>query len=164
MNVTIEAVSLEWEKDCNIIVGQAHFIKTIEDIPEILVTSVPGIEYGLAFNEASGPCLIRTEGNNKELVAQAVSCAESVGAGHSFFLVIKNAYPINVLNQIKNCQEVARIFAATANPLQILVARTEQGRGIVGVIDGFSPRGVEGIEEKKEREQLLRTIGYKISQ
>ncbi len=164
MEITIEAVPLHWEDECNIIVGQAHFIKTIEDIPEILVTSVPGIEYGLAFNEASGPCLVRTEGNNKDLVSQAAACAEAVGAGHSFFLIIKNAYPVNVLNQIKNCQEVARIFAATANPLQVLVARTDQGGGIIGVIDGYSPKGVEGIQDKRERENLLRAIGYKMKQ
>ncbi len=162
MDVTIKAVPLHFEDECNIIVGQAHFIKTIEDIPEILVTSVPGIEYGLAFNEASGPCLTRSEGNNEKLVAEAVSCAEATGAGHSFFLIIKNAYPVNVLNQIKNCQEVARIFAATANPLQVLVAETDQGKGIVGVVDGFSPQGVEGAEDKEARKRLLRSIGYKM--
>ncbi|MCK5153652.1 MAG: adenosine-specific kinase, partial [Spirochaetales bacterium] len=151
-----------WEEDCNIIVGLSHFIKTVEDIPEILISSVPGIEYGLAFNEASGPCLIRTEGNNEKLIAEAVACAESVGAGHTFFLIIKNAYPINVLNQIKNCQEVVSIFAATANPLQIIVAGTDQGRGIIGVVDGFSPKGVEDKEDKVERKNLLRSIGYKI--
>lgn len=164
MEINLEAVTLHWEEECNIIVGQAHFIKTIEDIPEILVTSVPGIEYGMAFNEASGPCLVRTEGNNENLVSQAAACAEAVGAGHSFFIIIKNAYPVNVLNQIKNCQEVARIFAATANPLQVLVARTEQGRGIVGVVDGYSPKGVEGSKDKKDREDLLRAIGYKMKQ
>ncbi len=162
MNIVTEAIQLEWEEDCNIIVGLSHFIKTVEDIPEILISSVPGIEYGLAFNEASGPCLIRTEGNNEKLIAEAVACAESVGAGHTFFLIIKNAYPINVLNQIKNCQEVVSIFAATANPLQIIVAGTDQGRGIIGVVDGFSPKGVEDKEDKVERKNLLRSIGYKI--
>ena len=158
MNIVTEAIQLKWEEDCNIIVGQSHFIKTVEDIPEILVSSVPGIEYGLAFCEASGPCLIRTEGNNKKLISEAVVCAETVAAGHTFFLILKNAYPINVLNQIKNCQEVVSVFAATANPLQILVAETDQGRGIIGVIDGYSPKGVEKetdnkesvVEEKKE--------------
>ena len=162
MNIVTEAIQLKWEEDCNIIVGLSHFIKTVEDIPEILISSVPGIEYGLAFNEASGPCLIRTEGNNEKLIAEAVACAESVGAGHTFFLIIKNAYPINVLNQIKNCQEVVSIFAATANPLQIIVAGTDQGRGIIGVVDGFSPKGVEDKEDKVERKNLLRSIGYKI--
>ena len=163
MSVVTEAVQLKWEEDCNIIVGLSHFIKTVEDIPEILITSVPGIEYGLAFCEASGPCLIRTEGNNERLISEAVSCAESVAAGHTFFLIIKNAYPINVLNQIKNCQEVVSIFAATANPLQILVAESDQGRGIVGVIDGHSPKGAEKAEDKADRKTLLRTIGYKIN-
>ena len=162
MNFFTEAVQLKWEEDCNIIVGLSHFIKTVEDIPEILISSVPGIEYGLAFNEASGPCLIRTEGNNEKLVKEAAACAELVGAGHTFFLIIKNAYPINVLNQIKNCQEVVSVFAATANPLQILVAETDQGRGIIGVIDGFSPKGIENTEDKVDRKNLLRTIGYKI--
>ncbi len=162
MDIVTEAVQLKWEEDCNIIVGQSHFIKTVEDIPEILVSSVPGIEYGLAFCEASGPCLIRSEGNNDKLISEAVHCAESVAAGHTFFLILKNAYPINVLNQIKNCQEVVSIFAATANPLQVLVAGTDQGRGIIGVVDGFSPKGVESAEDKTDRKKLLRTIGYKI--
>ncbi len=161
MDLKIEAIDLSWEDEANIIVGQSHFIKTVEDIPEILVSSVPGIEYGLAFCEASGPALIRSEGNDKNLIEQAIDCAEKVAAGHSFFLIIRNAYPINVLNQIKNCQEVARIFAATANPLQILVARSEQGAGIIGVVDGFSPKGVEGDDERKDRKELLRSIGYK---
>ena len=133
MEVKIDAVQLSWEENANIIVGQSHFIKTVEDIPEILVTSVPGIEYGLAFCEASEPALIRTEGNDQQLIDQAVDCAEKTGAGHSFFLVIRNCYPINVLNQIKSCQEVTRIYAATANPLQMLVARTEQGGGIIEI-------------------------------
>ncbi|MCF6335266.1 MAG: adenosine-specific kinase [Spirochaetales bacterium] len=162
MEFKSEAIQLEWEKDCNIIVGQSHFIKTVEDIPEILISAVPGIEYGLAFCEASGPCLIRTEGNNDKLIAEAVDCAKSVAAGHTFFLIIKNAYPINVLNQIKNCQEVVSVFAATANPLQILIAETDQGRGIIGVVDGYSPKGVEGANDKIDRKKLLRTIGYKI--
>jgi len=162
MNVVTEAVQLHWEEGCNIIVGQSHFIKTVEDIPEILISSVPGIEYGLAFCEASGPCLIRTEGNNERLISEAVDCASSVAAGHTFFLIIKNAYPINVLTQIKNCQEVVSIFAATANPLQILVAGTDQGRGIMGVIDGSSPKGIETGEDKADRKKLLRTIGYKL--
>jgi uncharacterized protein len=161
MDLKIEAIDLSWEEEANIVVGQSHFIKTVEDIPEILVSSVPGIEYGLAFCEASGPALIRTEGNDQKLIDQAVACAEQVGAGHSFFLIIRKAYPINVLNQIKNCQEVARIFAATANPLQILCVRSEQGAGIIGVVDGFSPKGVEGDEERKDRKELLRSIGYK---
>ena len=158
----VEAVALKWSEGCNIIVGQAHFIKTIEDLAEIAVSSVPGIEFGLAFCEASGPCLIRTEGNATDLVADAVACARAVGAGHTFYLVLRKAFPINLLNAIKGCQEVCRVFCATANPLQVLVARGEQGGGIVGVIDGAAPRGVEGPKDKEERKALLRRFGYKV--
>jgi len=161
MACEIEAVELAWEQGANIIVGQSHFIKTAEDVAEILNGSVPGVEYGLAFCEASGPCLIRTEGNEERLVAQAVECARRVGAGHSFFLILRKAYPINVLNALKSCPEVARIFCATSNPLQVLVVQTGQGRGIVGVVDGFSPKGVESAEDKKARRELLRRFGYK---
>ncbi len=157
----IEAVELKWSEGANIVVGQSHFIKTVEDLSEIMVSAVPGIEYGLAFCEASGPCLIRTEGNSPELLQDAVRCAQAVGAGHSFFLVLRNAFPINVLNQIKSCQEVARIFCATANPLQILTVATGQGKGIVGVVDGFSPKGVEKDEDKAARKSLLRKFSYK---
>lgn len=161
MSVSIEVCRLEWMDECNIIVGQSHFIKTVEDIAEIMVTTVPGAEFGLAFCEASGPCLIRTTGNNETLEKDAAECARTVGAGHSFFLVIKGAFPINVLNQIKNCQEVARIFAATANPLQVLTVETGQGRGIIGVIDGSSPKGIETETDKQVRKDFLRNIGYK---
>jgi adenosine/AMP kinase len=126
MALEVQAVGLEWEEGCNIIVGQSHFIKTVEDVAEILSSSVPGVEYGLAFCEASGPCLIRTEGNDEKLVEQAAECARRVASGHSFYLILRNAFPINVLNQIKACQEVARIFCATSNPLQILVVETDQ--------------------------------------
>ena len=161
MDMNVQAVDLSWEEGCNIIVGQSHFIKTVEDIGEILISSVPGVEYGLAFCEASDPCLIRTEGNDEKLIQQSVDCAQKVGAGHSFFLIIRNAYPINILNQIKSCQEVLRVFCATANPLQILVVETSKGRGIVGVVDGCSPKGVEKEDDKKARKELLRKIGYK---
>jgi adenosine/AMP kinase len=157
----VEAVKLKWAENCNIIVGQSHFIKTVEDIGEIMISSVPGIEYGLAFCESSGPCLIRTEGNNPELVNDAVRCAQAVGAGHSFYLLIKNAFPINVLNQIKSCQEVCRIFCATTNPLQVLIVETSQGKGIVGVVDGASPKGVENEKDREERKALLRKFSYK---
>ena len=157
----VQAVSLRWEEGCNIVVGQSHFIKTVEDVAEIVTSTVPGAEYGLAFCEASGPCLIRTEGNDEKLVAEAVACAQAVGAGHSFFLILRKAYPINVLTQIKACQEVARIFCATANPLEVLVVETEQGRGIVGVVDGFRPKGVESPEDKKARREMLRRFAYK---
>jgi adenosine/AMP kinase len=161
MALEVQAIGLQWEEGCNIIVGQSHFIKTVEDVAEIMNSSVPGVEYGLAFCEASGPCLIRNEGNDEKLIEQATECARQVGAGHSFFLILKKAFPINVLNQIKACQEVARIFCATANPLQVLVVETDLGRGIVGVVDGCAPKGVEGTEDKEARKQMLRTFGYK---
>jgi uncharacterized protein len=161
MDMKLKVVQLNWTEDCNIIVGQSHFIKTVEDIFEIMSGYVPNAEYGLAFSEASGPCLIRTAGNNKTLLKEAEKCALDVGAGHSFYLIMKGCFPINILNQIKACQEVCRIFCATANPLQIITGETEQGKGILGVIDGFSPKGVEDEKEKKERHTLLRTFNYK---
>lgn len=161
MALEVQAVELSWEEGCNIIVGQSHFIKTAEDLAEIMNCSVPGVEYGLAFCEASGPCLVRTEGNDEKLTAQAAECARKVGAGHSFFLILRKAYPINVLNQIKACPEVARIFCATSNPLQVLVVQTAQGRGIAGVVDGSSPKGVESAQDRKARREMLRKFGYK---
>jgi hypothetical protein len=161
MDAKISVVALSWQTGANIVVGQSHFIKTVEDLAEIMSSSVPGARFGLAFCEASGPCLIRTEGNDESLVADAVRCAEAVAAGHTFFLVMKNAFPINVLPQIKLCQEVCRIFCATANPVQVLVGSTEQGNGILGVIDGSPPRGVEGESDKVDRRSMLRKFGYK---
>jgi adenosine/AMP kinase len=161
MDAKISVVALSWQTGANIVVGQSHFIKTVEDLAEIMNSSVPGAKFGLAFCEASGPCLIRTEGNDQALVADAVRCAESVAAGHTFFLVMKNAFPINVLPQIKLCQEVCRIFCATANPVQVLVGSTEQGNGILGVIDGSPPKGVEGEADKVDRRSMLRKFGYK---
>jgi len=163
MEIKLHAVQLSWEEGCNIIVGQTHFIKSVEDIAEIAIGSVPGIEYGLAFCEASGPCLVRTEGNNAKLVDEAAECALAVGAGHTFYLIIKHAFPINILNQLKGCPEVASIFVATANPLQVAVAESGQGRGILGVIDGSSPKGVETEGDKRARKELLRRFGYKFS-
>ncbi|MDP3177959.1 MAG: adenosine-specific kinase [Spirochaetaceae bacterium] len=161
--MTIETIRLSWSEDCNIIVGQSHFIKTVEDIAEIMAGSVPGAKWGLAFNEASGPCLIRTEGSDPKLVSDAAACATAAGAGHSFFLVIgPGAYPINVLDRIKACPEVCRIFCATANPLELVVARTEQGAGIMGVVDGGSPKGLEGEADKADRKAMLRRFGYKL--
>jgi adenosine/AMP kinase len=159
--VNLEAITLELPADCNLIAGQAHFIKTAEDLAEIVVTTVPGAHFGLAFCEASGPCLIRTEGDDRELVAAAASNARRVGAGHAFYLLLRGAYPINVLNAIKQCQEVAHVFCATANPLQLLVAQTDQGRGVVGVVDGASPRGVEDEAARDQRRAFVRAIGYK---
>jgi adenosine/AMP kinase len=157
----VQAVPLKWSDGCNIVVGQSHFIKTVEDLAEIVVSAVPGAEFGLAFCEASGPCLIRTEGNAADLVAEATACARAVGAGHAFYLVLRKAFPINLLNAVKACPEVCRVFCATSNPLEVLVARSEQGGGIVGVIDGYAPRGVEGARDKEERRALLRRFGYK---
>ena len=161
MEATISVVPLSFPEGANIIVGQSHFIKTVEDLAEIVSTTVPGAKYGLAFCEASGPCLVRTEGNDPGLVADAVRCAQGVGAGHTFFLLLKNAFPINVLTQVKACPEVCRIFCATANPVQVLVAGTDQGKGVMGIIDGSSPKGVEGPADKADRRAMLRTFGYK---
>lgn len=159
--MNISAVPLVFPADCNVVVGQSHFIKTVEDIAEIVVTTVPGAKFGLAFCEASGPCLVRTEGNDPELIEVATKNALAVGAGHVFHLVLRGAYPINVLPAIKQCQEVCHVFCATANPLQLLVAEVEQGRGVVGVIDGSSPKGVEDETARGARRDFLRKIGYK---
>jgi adenosine/AMP kinase len=157
----LSAVPLAFPADCNVVVGQSHFIKTVEDLAEIVVTTVPQAKFGLAFCEASGPCLVRTEGNDAELVAAAVAQANAVSAGHTFFLLLRGAYPINVLPAIKQCPEVCRVFCATANPVQVLVAATDQGRGVVGVVDGSPPKGVEGEPERQARREFLRKIGYK---
>jgi hypothetical protein len=161
MDAKISVVPLSWQEGANIVVGQSHFIKTAEDIAEIVAGAAPGALYGLAFSEASGPCLIRTEGNDTELIADAVRCAQAVAAGHTFYLLLKNAFPISILNQVKDCPEVCRIFCATGNPLQCLVATTDQGRGVVGVIDGSSPKGVEGDADRADRRAMLRRFGYK---
>ena len=157
-----DVVQMEFPEDCNVIVGQSHFIKTVEDIYETIVTGVPGMKFGIAFNEASGPCLVRKEGNDEELIDIAVKNALNIGAGHVFVLIIKNGYPINIMNGLKNVQEVCRIFAATANPLQIITTQTQQGKGVIGVVDGFSPKGVEQKEDVSKRKEFLREItGYK---
>lgn len=156
-----ESVRLNFPEGSNIIVGQSHFIKTAEDLYEALVNTVPAIQFAIAFNEASGPCLIRVESNNEELREAAVTGALAIGAGHVFVIILRNAYPINVLERIQRCPEVCQIFCATANPLEVLVAKTSQGRGVIGVIDGYPPRGVEGPEHAAERKEFLRKIGYK---
>jgi len=162
--MTIESLRLSWSEGCNIVIGQSHFIKTVEDIGEIMAGSVPGAAWGLAFNEASGPRLIRSAGSDEKLVGEAVACARSVGAGHSFYLILgSGCYPINVLDRIKACPEVCHVFCATANPLEVIVARTEQGAGILGVVDGSSPVGVEGPADKAERIGMLRRFGYKFA-
>jgi adenosine/AMP kinase len=157
----LETVQVEKPDDVNLILGQTHFIKTVEDIYEAVVTSVPGVEFGIAFCEASAECLIRSDGTDDELRDLAVKNAEKIGAGHTFVLLMRGAYPINLLPRIKSVPEVCGIFAATANALQVLVAKSEQGRGIVGVIDGESPKGVETEEQAEERKEFLRKIGYK---
>ncbi|HAW85415.1 MAG: adenosine monophosphate-protein transferase [Spirochaetes bacterium GWD1_61_31] len=160
--MNLELVPLHWTKDANIIIGQSHFIKTVEDIAEIIANSVPGATYGLAFNEASGPCLVRTAGNDDGLIKDASDCALASGAGHCFFLVLGDGlYPINLLDRIKACPEVCHIFCATANPLQLIVASSEQGAGILGVIDGGSPKGIETEADRAWRLSFLRKIGYK---
>jgi adenosine/AMP kinase len=161
MGLDMQAVKIDYPEGCNIILGQTHFIKSAEDLYEVVATTVPQARFGVAFTEASGPCLIRTEGNDQELVQQCVEVLQSIGAGHVFCLLLRDAYPINVLNQIKNCQEVCRVYCATANPLEVLVASTAQGKGIIGVVDGFSPKGVETDADREERRNLLRKIGYK---
>ncbi len=148
-------------ENANVIIGQSHFIKTVEDLYEIMVTSVPQAAFGLAFNEASGACLTRADGNDAHLRAAAVEAATAIGAGHIFVLYLRNAYPINVLNRIKDCPEVCRVYCATANPLQVIVAASDQGRGIAGVIDGSSPKGVEQDADREWRVGLLKKIGYK---
>lgn len=157
----INAIRLSVPEDSNVIVGQSHFIKTAEDLYEAIVTSCPHAKFGLAFCEASGPCLIRVEGNDVEMKKIAAENAISVGAGHTFFVLLKDAFPINVLNAIKACSEVCHVFCATANPLEVIVAETAQGRGILGVIDGFSPKGVENDNDVKARREFVRKIGYK---
>lgn len=157
----LKSVRLEIPAEANIIVGQSHFIKTVEDIYEAVVTTVPQAKFGLAFSEASGACLVRSDGNDPVLKAVAVKNAQALAAGHVFVLVILSAYPINILNRIKDVPEVCRIFCATANPVEVIVAESEQGRGVMGVIDGSSPKGVEGEADITWRHNLLRNIGYK---
>ncbi len=158
----IKTVAMNIPGGANIIIGQTHFIKTAEDLYEIMVNAVPGIKFGIAFCEASGPCLVRAEGNDGPLKEIAIQNARNIAAGHTFVILIKEAFPVNILNAIKACPEVCSVFCATANPLQVIVAETEQGRGILGVIDGYSPKGIEGEKDVQSRKQLLRKIGYKL--
>lgn len=158
----LQTFRVEIPEGSNVILGQTHFIKTAEDLYEIIATSVPQAKFGIAFTEASGPRLIRTEGNDNELVQACVTTLQTLGAGHVFCVFLRNAFPINVLNQIKNCPEVCRIFCATANPLEVVIASSSQGKGILGVIDGSSPAGVETAADREQRKGFLRTIGYKL--
>lgn len=158
----LKTVRVQIPEGTNIILGQTHFIKTAEDLYEILAGSSPHIKFGLAFTEASGPCLIRHEGNDSGLTEAAITTVQTIGAGHVFAIFIREAFPINVLNSVKMCPEVCRIYCATANPLEVVIAETEQGRGIMGVIDGASPKGVEQDADKTARKMLLRNFGYKV--
>jgi len=159
--MNILEVAIEKPEEINFILGQTHFIKTVEDLNELIVTSVPGGKFGIAFNEASGPCLVRFAGNDQELVDLAVRNLKTIGAGHSFIIFMRNFYPINILNGVKNCPEVARIFCATSNPVTVVVAENSQGRGILGVIDGSSPLDIETETDIQKRKSFLRMIGYK---
>lgn len=158
----LKTVKIEPPKDCNTILGMAHFIKTAEDLYEALINSVPNIQFGLGFCESSGPCLVRHEGNNDELRRLASEKAFEVGCGHSFLIFNRNAYPINVLDKIKKVPEVCTVYAATANPLEVLIAETTQGRGIIGVVDGLRSKGIETDSDIAERRAFLRKIGYKL--
>jgi len=163
MTMELKTVKIEKPEGMNMILGQTHFIKSVEDIHEAMVNSVPGIKFGLAFCESSGPCLVRSSGTDEELVRLAEKNALALGAGHAFIVLLgEGFYPINVLNAIKAVPEVCRIFCATANPVEVIVAETEQGRGILGVVDGLSPKGIEAEKDVEERKGLLRALGYKL--
>jgi len=160
--VDIKAVAIDNPESLNLILGQSHFIKTVEDVHEAIVGAVPGVRFGMAFCEASGPALIRHSGTDEELVQLAIRNAQRIGAGHSFVVFLRNAFPVNVLPAIRAVPEVCRIFCATANSVEVIVAESEQGRGILGVIDGVPPSGIEGDAEIAQRKEFLRTIGYKL--
>ena len=159
MQIVTEKINVP--EELNIIYGMSHFIKTVEDIYEALVNSVPGIKFGLAFNEASGPCLVRFDGTDKELIDLGVENQKRIGAGHTFLIVLKDCFPINVLPALKDVREIVNIHCATANPVEVVLAETKQGRGVLGVIDGESPKGVETDKDIEDRKSLLRMFGYK---
>jgi hypothetical protein len=161
IGMELKIVKVDVPENANVIIGQTHFIKTAEDLYETIVSSVPQAKFGIAFCEASGPCLVRLEGNDERLKKLAAENAKRIGAGHSFIVYLENAYPINVLNRIKDLQEVCSIFCATANPVDVIVAENERGRGILGVIDGEKPKGVESAKDVEDRKAFLRKIGYK---
>jgi hypothetical protein len=156
-------VDVKVPEGCNAILGQSHFIKTVEDLHEAMVNSVPNAKFGIAFCESSGPCLIRSEGNDPELKQHASNTALELSAGHSFIIFMRNAYPVNVLDKVKSVPEVCNIYLATANPFQVILAETDQGRGVLGVVDGFASKGVETEKDVRERKEFLRKIGYKLS-
>ena len=156
-------VDVKVPAECNAIFGQSHFIKTVEDLYEALVNAVPNIKFGVAFCEASGPCLVRVDGNDNDLRELASKTASEVAAGHTFIIFMRNAYPVNVLDKVKAVPEVCNVFLATANPFQIIIAQTEQGRGVLGVVDGYSAKGIESEKDRQDRKSFLRKIGYKQS-
>lgn len=156
------SVRMEIPEGANLILGHSHFIKTAEDLYEVVVNTVPGAKFAVAFNEASGPCLIRVESNDDELRRAAISNAQSLGAGHAFVLLIRQAYPINLLSRVRDCFEVCTIFCATANPVEVILAQTTEGRGVLGIVDGSSPKGVEGPDDARQRREFVRKIGYKL--
>lgn len=158
----LKVVKIDKPADMNFILGQSHFIKTVEDMHEALVSTVPGIKFGLGFCESSGPCLVRYTGTDENLIELAKKNASDLAAGHSFILFLDGAFPINVLRTVSQVPEVCRIFCATANPTEVIIAESEQGRGILGVIDGFKSKGIEGEEDIKARKEFLRKIGYKL--
>ena len=158
----LKTVKVEKPTDCNVILGQSHFIKSIEDIHEAMIGSCPSVKFGAAFCESSGPCLVRVSGNDDELQKVASKNASNIAAGHSFIILMKNAYPLNVLNAIKSIPEVCSVYCATANDVEVIIAESEQGRGILGVIDGLKSKGVEKPEDVKKRKEFLRKIGYKL--
>jgi adenosine/AMP kinase len=157
----LKAIRVEVPENGNIVIGHRHFIKTVEDVYEAIVNTVPQMKFGIAFNEASGPCLTRVDGNDDELKALAARNATAIGAGHTFTVAMRDGYPINILNVVQQAPEVCGIYCATANPVEVIVAETEQGRGILGVVDGFPPKGIESEEDAKHRHGFLRMIGYK---
>ncbi len=158
----IKVVKIEKPENANVIIGQAHFIKTVEDLYEALITTAPGIKFGIAFCEASGPALIRYEGNDKEMIELAKENAMNMGCGHSFIIFLREGFPINILNAIKNVPEVCGIFCASSNAVEVIVMENEIGCGIIGVIDGVKSKGIEDDNEKMKRKEFLRKIGYKI--
>ncbi len=157
----LKLVPITMPDGANVIIGQSHFIKTVEDLYEVMVTTVPQAQFGLAFNEASGARLVRTEGNDDDLVRAATEAALAIGAGHTFVLFLRSAFPLNVLDRVKNCAEVCHVYCATANPLEVVVGESPRGRGVMGVIDGQSPVGVERETDRQWRRDFLRKIGYK---
>jgi adenosine/AMP kinase len=157
-----KVIRIDVPEGVNVVLGQSHFIKTVEDLHEAIACTVPHAKFGIAFNESSGPCLVRVSGNEQELITLAGKAALELGAGHSFIVFLKDAYPINVLDKIKVVPEVCSIYAATANPIQVVIAETDQGRGILGVIDGLKPKGIEGPKDVEDRKSFLRKIGYKL--